>query len=80
MHVINSHKQTKPLLLPSGPIQPQLLRPGRKQAAFLAFFQDKWRHLVAEGTTNVEAFEHVTLMTLDSLLKCAFSYNSNCQR
>ncbi|XP_078100124.1 cytochrome P450 4F3 isoform X2 [Sander vitreus] len=40
---------------------------------------DKWRHLVAKGMTNVEMFDHVTLMTLDSLLKCAFSYNSNCQ-
>ncbi|KAM6893583.1 cytochrome P450 4F3 isoform 1-T1 [Xenentodon cancila] len=39
----------------------------------------KWRRLVAEGSTNLEMFEHVTLMTLDSLLKCAFSHNSNCQ-
>ncbi|XP_070850129.1 cytochrome P450 4F3 [Chaetodon trifascialis] len=40
---------------------------------------DKWRRLVAEGTTTIEMFDHITLMTLDSLLKCAFSYNSNCQ-
>uniref|UniRef100_A0A7N9ALA5 aromatase n=1 Tax=Mastacembelus armatus TaxID=205130 RepID=A0A7N9ALA5_9TELE len=40
---------------------------------------NKWRRLVAEGRTNLEMFDHVTLMTLDSLLKCAFSYNSNCQ-
>ncbi|XP_034030491.1 cytochrome P450 4F3-like [Thalassophryne amazonica] len=40
---------------------------------------DKWRHLLAGGRTNIEMFHHVTLMTLDSLLKCAFSYNSNCQ-
>ncbi|XP_047433174.1 cytochrome P450 4F3 [Mugil cephalus] len=40
---------------------------------------DKWRRLVAEGRNNLEMFDHVTLMTLDSLLKCAFSYNSNCQ-
>nr|XP_020456403.1 docosahexaenoic acid omega-hydroxylase CYP4F3-like [Monopterus albus] len=40
---------------------------------------DKWRHLVAEGLTTIEMFDHVSLMTLDSLLKCAFSYNSNCQ-
>ncbi|GLD63362.1 docosahexaenoic acid omega-hydroxylase CYP4F3-like protein [Lates japonicus] len=40
---------------------------------------DKWRRLVAEGRTNIEMFDHVTLMTLDCLLKCAFSYNSNCQ-
>ncbi|XP_074520837.1 cytochrome P450 4F3 [Halichoeres trimaculatus] len=41
---------------------------------------DKWRRLVAEGRTNIEMFDHITLMTLDSLLKCAFSYNSNCQQ
>ncbi|XP_044044523.1 cytochrome P450 4F3 isoform X1 [Siniperca chuatsi] len=41
---------------------------------------DKWRHLVAEGMTNIEMFDHISLMTLDSLLKCAFSYNSNCQQ
>uniref|UniRef100_A0A3Q4BEZ1 Uncharacterized protein n=1 Tax=Mola mola TaxID=94237 RepID=A0A3Q4BEZ1_MOLML len=40
----------------------------------------KWRRLVAEGTTSIEAFEHITLMSLDSLLKCAFSHNSNCQK
>uniref|UniRef100_A0A3Q4HHW0 Cytochrome P450, family 4, subfamily F, polypeptide 3 n=1 Tax=Neolamprologus brichardi TaxID=32507 RepID=A0A3Q4HHW0_NEOBR len=40
---------------------------------------DKWCRLVAEGKTNLEMFDHVTLMTLDSLLKCAFSYDSNCQ-
>ncbi|XP_069020281.1 cytochrome P450 4F3 [Embiotoca jacksoni] len=40
---------------------------------------EKWRRLVAEGSNNIEMFDHVTLMTLDSLLKCAFSYNSNCQ-
>nr|QQL94723.1 cytochrome P450 4f3-like protein [Lateolabrax maculatus] len=41
---------------------------------------DKWRGLVATGQTNIEMFDHVTLMTLDSLLQCAFSYNSNCQQ
>uniref|UniRef100_A0A671WU54 Cytochrome P450 family 4 subfamily F member 8 n=1 Tax=Sparus aurata TaxID=8175 RepID=A0A671WU54_SPAAU len=41
---------------------------------------EKWRRLVAEGTTNIEMFDQVILMTLDSLLKCAFSYNSNCQQ
>ncbi|XP_054630471.1 cytochrome P450 4F3 isoform X3 [Dunckerocampus dactyliophorus] len=40
---------------------------------------EKWRRLAAEGRTTVEIFDHVTLMTLDSLLKCAFSYSSNCQ-
>ncbi|XP_072025349.1 uncharacterized protein, partial [Amphiura filiformis] len=28
---------------------------------------------------SVDVFEHVSLMTLDSLLKCSFSYHSNCQ-
>uniref|UniRef100_A0A669EQP4 Docosahexaenoic acid omega-hydroxylase CYP4F3 n=1 Tax=Oreochromis niloticus TaxID=8128 RepID=A0A669EQP4_ORENI len=31
---------------------------------------DKWCRLVAEGKTNLEMFDHVSLMTLDSLLKC----------
>ncbi|KAM9835747.1 cytochrome P450 4F3 [Aulostomus maculatus] len=40
---------------------------------------EKWRRLVAECGNNIEMFDQVTLMTLDSLLKCAFSHNSNCQ-
>lgn len=40
---------------------------------------EKWRRLVAAGQTNLDMFNHVTLMTLDTLLKCAFSYHSNCQ-
>ncbi|XP_061841246.1 cytochrome P450 4F3 isoform X2 [Nerophis lumbriciformis] len=40
---------------------------------------EKWRRLVAEGCATIEMFDHVTLMTLDSLLKCAFSYSSKCQ-
>lgn len=49
-------------------------------SVFRCLFQKKWRHLVEGGITNIELFDHVTLMTLDSLLKCAFSYNSDCQR
>lgn len=41
--------------------------------------QEKWRRLLAEGRTSLEMFHHVSLMTLDSLLKCAFSHDSNCQ-
>ncbi|XP_041649486.1 cytochrome P450 4B1 [Cheilinus undulatus] len=39
---------------------------------------DKWE---SYATTNksFELFEHVSLMTLDSIMKCAFSYDSNCQ-
>ncbi|XP_060711287.1 ultra-long-chain fatty acid omega-hydroxylase isoform X2 [Hemiscyllium ocellatum] len=40
---------------------------------------EKWERLVSEGATSLEMFEHISLMTLDSLLKCTFSYDSNCQ-
>uniref|UniRef100_UPI00398F7E81 ultra-long-chain fatty acid omega-hydroxylase-like isoform X2 n=1 Tax=Pristiophorus japonicus TaxID=55135 RepID=UPI00398F7E81 len=40
---------------------------------------DKWHRLISEGLLSLEMFEHVSLMTLDSLLKCTFSYDSNCQ-
>ncbi|KAM8930555.1 cytochrome P450 4B1-like [Pelodytes ibericus] len=39
---------------------------------------DKWDSLFSEKT-SVELFEHVSLMALDSIMKCAFSYKSNCQ-
>ncbi|XP_036815778.1 cytochrome P450 4F3 isoform X2 [Oncorhynchus mykiss] len=39
----------------------------------------KWRRLVAEGESRQDMFNHISLMTLDSLLRCTFSYNSNCQ-
>ncbi|XP_076008751.1 cytochrome P450 4B1-like isoform X2 [Genypterus blacodes] len=39
---------------------------------------DKWEDL-AKTNESFELFEHVSLMTLDSIMKCAFSYNSNCQ-
>ncbi|XP_036591986.1 cytochrome P450 4F8-like [Trichosurus vulpecula] len=40
---------------------------------------EKWRHLCEEGSTYLDMFEHVSLMTLDSLQKCIFSHDSNCQ-
>ncbi|XP_069459952.1 ultra-long-chain fatty acid omega-hydroxylase isoform X2 [Ambystoma mexicanum] len=40
---------------------------------------DKWRRLTAAGPVSLDMFEHISLMTLDSLLKCTFSHNSNCQ-
>ncbi|XP_063153959.1 cytochrome P450 4A4-like isoform X2 [Candoia aspera] len=41
---------------------------------------DKWEKLIAkEPMKSLEMFEHVSLMTLDSIMKCAFSYRSNCQ-
>lgn len=39
---------------------------------------DKWERY-ANTKETFELFEHVSLMTLDSILKCAFSCNSNCQ-
>ncbi|XP_031416430.1 cytochrome P450 4F3 isoform X2 [Clupea harengus] len=39
----------------------------------------KWRRLVAEGQNCLDMFEQLSLMTLDSLLKCTFSYDSQCQ-
>uniref|UniRef100_A0ABI8ALF3 Uncharacterized protein n=1 Tax=Felis catus TaxID=9685 RepID=A0ABI8ALF3_FELCA len=41
--------------------------------------QAKWKRLVSEGSTRLDMFEHMSLMTLDSLQKCVFSFDSNCQ-
>ncbi|XP_055422494.1 cytochrome P450 4F3-like isoform X2 [Bubalus kerabau] len=39
----------------------------------------KWQRMIKEGHTHLDMFEHISLMTLDSLQKCVFSYDSNCQ-
>ncbi|XP_069837665.1 cytochrome P450 4B1-like isoform X2 [Dendropsophus ebraccatus] len=39
---------------------------------------DKWDRLV-QDKKKIELFHHVSLMTLDTIMKCAFSYDSNCQ-
>ncbi|XP_077152229.1 ultra-long-chain fatty acid omega-hydroxylase-like isoform X1 [Ranitomeya variabilis] len=39
----------------------------------------KWRRLSVEGPMSLDMFEHISLMTLDSLLRCTFSYDSGCQ-
>ncbi|KAM9324685.1 uncharacterized protein PAF06_000763 [Gastrophryne carolinensis] len=39
---------------------------------------DKWERLIPEKKP-VELFHHVSLMTLDTIMKCAFGYQSNCQ-
>ncbi|XP_047667829.1 cytochrome P450 4A4-like [Tachysurus fulvidraco] len=39
---------------------------------------DKWK-LYARTEQTFELFQHVSLMTLDSIMKCAFSCQSNCQ-
>ncbi|NWI69530.1 CP4B1 protein, partial [Todus mexicanus] len=38
---------------------------------------DKWEKKTERK--SVELFQDVSLMTLDSIMKCAFSYNANCQ-
>uniref|UniRef100_A0A674EBD7 aromatase n=1 Tax=Salmo trutta TaxID=8032 RepID=A0A674EBD7_SALTR len=39
---------------------------------------DKWE-THSKFDESFELFEHVSLMTLDSIMKCAFSSNTNCQ-
>eukprot|EP00073_Rattus_norvegicus_P048418 XP_017450648.1 PREDICTED: cytochrome P450 4F5-like [Rattus norvegicus] len=39
----------------------------------------KWKHLCLEGSARLEMFENISLMTLDSLQKCLFGFDSNCQ-
>ncbi|XP_074060412.1 ultra-long-chain fatty acid omega-hydroxylase isoform X2 [Macrotis lagotis] len=39
----------------------------------------KWNRLCAGAIVSLDMFEHISLMTLDSLQKCVFSYNSDCQ-
>ena len=61
------------------------LRRGSEEPAFspnpVPFsVQAKWQRLIKEGHTHLDMFEHISLMTLDSLQKCVFSYNSNCQQ
>nr|XP_015295652.1 PREDICTED: cytochrome P450, family 4, subfamily F, polypeptide 12 isoform X1 [Macaca fascicularis] len=40
---------------------------------------DKWQHLASEGSSRLNMSEHISLMTLDSLQKCIFSFDSRCQ-
>ncbi|XP_012370550.1 docosahexaenoic acid omega-hydroxylase CYP4F3-like isoform X1 [Octodon degus] len=39
----------------------------------------KWQRLISQGNARLDMFEHISLMTLDSLQKCVFSFESNCQ-
>ncbi|XP_038950209.1 cytochrome P450 4F3 isoform X5 [Rattus norvegicus] len=39
----------------------------------------KWQRLASQGSARLDMFEHISLMTLDSLQKCVFSFDSNCQ-
>ncbi|XP_006902978.1 PREDICTED: cytochrome P450 4A11-like [Elephantulus edwardii] len=40
---------------------------------------DKWEKLITQDPC-LELFEHVSLMTLDTIMKCAFSYESRVQQ
>ncbi|KAM5247995.1 cytochrome P450 4A6-like isoform 2-T2 [Ctenodactylus gundi] len=40
--------------------------------------KDKWEKLISQDSP-LEVFQHVSLMTLDSIMKCAFSYQGNIQ-
>ncbi|XP_076716580.1 cytochrome P450 4A6-like isoform X5 [Callospermophilus lateralis] len=39
---------------------------------------DKWEKLIVKDS-SVEIFQHISMMTLDSIMKCAFSYQGNVQ-
>ncbi|XP_062966004.1 cytochrome P450 4F2-like isoform X1 [Cynocephalus volans] len=39
----------------------------------------KWQRLASQGSAHLDMFENISLMTLDSLQKCVFSFDSNCQ-
>nr|XP_044995181.1 cytochrome P450 4F6-like [Jaculus jaculus]XP_044995182.1 cytochrome P450 4F6-like [Jaculus jaculus] len=39
----------------------------------------KWQRLASGGSARLDMFEHISLMTLDSLQKCIFGFDSNCQ-
>ncbi|XP_050001985.1 cytochrome P450 4F4 isoform X2 [Alexandromys fortis] len=39
----------------------------------------KWKRLASGGSARLDMFENISLMTLDSLQKCVFSFDSNCQ-
>lgn len=42
---------------------------------FYLYLKDKW----SQHPDGMECFRDIGLMALDSTLKCAFSFNSNCQ-
>uniref|UniRef100_A0A2K5DIT5 Cytochrome P450 family 4 subfamily F member 2 n=1 Tax=Aotus nancymaae TaxID=37293 RepID=A0A2K5DIT5_AOTNA len=39
----------------------------------------KWQRLASEGNARLDMFEHISLMTLDSLQKCVFSFDSHSE-
>uniref|UniRef100_A0A8C5K637 Cytochrome P450, family 4, subfamily x, polypeptide 1 n=1 Tax=Jaculus jaculus TaxID=51337 RepID=A0A8C5K637_JACJA len=40
---------------------------------------DKWEKICSTQETTVEVFEHINLMALDIIMKCAFGQETNCQ-
>ncbi|XP_043555263.1 cytochrome P450 4B1-like isoform X2 [Chiloscyllium plagiosum] len=40
---------------------------------------DKWEQIYTKESHTLELYQEISLMTLDSILKCAFSYCGNCQ-
>ncbi|XP_037357257.1 cytochrome P450 4X1 isoform X2 [Talpa occidentalis] len=40
---------------------------------------DKWEKMCSTQDTAVEVSEHISLLTLDILMKCALSWETNCQ-
>ncbi|KAM7324523.1 hypothetical protein ACRRTK_016828 [Alexandromys fortis] len=40
---------------------------------------DKWEKIWSTQETTVEVFEHINLMALDIIMKCAFGQETNCQ-
>uniref|UniRef100_A0A8C6MR47 Uncharacterized protein n=1 Tax=Mus spicilegus TaxID=10103 RepID=A0A8C6MR47_MUSSI len=44
----------------------------------LLVLQDKWEQIVGQDST-LEIFQHITLMTLDTIMKCAFSHEGSVQ-
>uniref|UniRef100_A0A7N4V6A0 Cytochrome P450 family 4 subfamily B member 1 n=1 Tax=Sarcophilus harrisii TaxID=9305 RepID=A0A7N4V6A0_SARHA len=53
---------------------PSIRHPGKLPSSV----QNKWEKLVSQGS-NLEVFDDISLMTLDTIMKCAFSQESNCQ-
>ncbi|OWK11960.1 hypothetical protein Celaphus_00003041 [Cervus elaphus hippelaphus] len=58
-------------------IKPVLFAPGRYlpgHSLLVAMARAKWQRLIKEGHTHLDMFEHISLMTLDSLQKCPSEY------
>ncbi|CAD5121144.1 DgyrCDS9679 [Dimorphilus gyrociliatus] len=55
-------------------------RQGGSRAGDILLLGNKWRRAIKNGQDGkYEMFQNISLMTLDSLLKCIFGITSNCQ-